>query len=85
MSEKRALLDKIRAYDFALIETALYLDSHPTCQRAIEYFNETREELKCATQKYEESFGALTQKGAVRDGAWTWTDSPWPWERECNC
>lgn len=85
MSERCLLLNKIRTRSFALVETSLYLDGHPGCQRAIEYYKSTREELDRLTAEYEEKFGALTQKGAIKNGVWTWTDSPWPWERECDC
>ena len=85
MSDKASLLNKIRARSFALTETSLYLDGHPSCQRAIEYYKKTSEELELLTAEYEESFGALTHKNATKGGAWTWVDSPWPWERECDC
>lgn len=81
--EQRALLCKIRAYDFVLIETALYLDGYHSGD-ALSYFCENREKLRELREQYEEQYGPLTQSGVNVENGWTWVQSPWPWELEAN-
>ena len=54
------MLDKIRAVGFAMHEAALFLDTHPDCPAALDYFTEARDELARLTAEYEGSFGPLT-------------------------
>lgn len=81
--EQRALLCKIRAYDFTLIETALYLDGYHSGE-ALSYFCENREKLRELKKQYEEQYGPLTQDAVNVENGWTWVQSPWPWELEAN-
>ena len=70
----------IRAYSFAVYETALYLDGHPDDKRALAYFTRYNDKLKEATNRYEKRYGPLTVYGAGGTDEWTWTATPWPWE-----
>lgn len=38
MTERETLLHNVQMYDFALLEAALYLDSHPQNADALAYF-----------------------------------------------
>ncbi len=82
MNMKEKLLSEIRALSFALVETNLYLDSHPECAEALAYFRRVRDELAEKTAAYERAFGPLTAMGATAEGSWDWISTPWPWESE---
>lgn len=78
---KQRLLREIQRCNFALTEARLYLDSHPTDQEALLYFQKMENRLAEARAAYEEKYGTIATDadGKLR---WTWVDSPWPWEME---
>lgn len=82
MCEKHRLLKLIRAYDFALFDTALYLDAHPTCQNALAYYEKHRKLRDEAVATYQSQFGPLCIRANENPNRWTWIDNPWPWEME---
>lgn len=73
----------IDAASFAVDDIALYLNTHPTDQRALEYYEYYRDMRKQAVQEYTMYFGPLTDDNVMVDDRWTWVDRPWPWEGEC--
>ena len=75
---REEMLDKIRAAGFAMHEAALFLDTHPDCPAALDYFTEAKDELARLTAEYEASFGPLTYTGVTGD-SWSWVDAEWPW------
>ncbi len=78
--DKNKLLDEIRYYDFAVVELALYLDTHPMDRKALKYYKTFSEKLKELMKKYEYNFGPLTIDGVNSGEKWTWVEGPWPWE-----
>ena len=78
-----ALLKKIQALAFAKVETELYLDAHPECASALEYYKNLIREYGALTEKYENKYGPIRQENVVGD-SWTWVASPWPWQLEGN-
>ena len=76
------LREKIRALCFVKKELELYLDTHPDCPTALDYFYRTMTELNKLTEEYENSVGPLTSGGVVSTERWTWVNQPWPWQRE---
>lgn len=82
-SDQKALLNRIRAYDFAAIEAALYLDMYE-CKDALAYFSKVTQTANELKKKYESLYGPLTQSGVNCENGWTWVDAPWPWEAEAN-
>ena len=79
----RVLMDRLRAVDFALNETVLYLDAYPTCGEAMNLYRKLVTERKQLVEAYETQCGPLTMYGNVAN-TWDWTDGPWPWEPEAN-
>ena len=75
---QKELLDKIRAIGFAMHEAALFLDTHPDCPAAFDYFMQKKEELEQLTHEYNNNYGALTHGGVVGD-TWNWVEYEWPW------
>lgn len=81
---KDTLMNRINALAFALFETVLYLDGHPTDSNALAYFKDTKAELDRAKAEYEKNYGPLTSdSGAGMQNAseWLWVTQPWPWQR----
>lgn len=79
---REELMKAIREYNFAIIELALYLDTHPNDERALCKHNEYCEILKRLEDKYQKKYGPLTIK--IPCGEWRWLEGPLPWEREAN-
>lgn len=79
---RKALMNKISALGLATHETVLFLDTHPHCREAMEYFNASRQALDAAVYEYEQCFGPLTAFSANTENGWSWINSPWPWESE---
>lgn len=79
----RALLSKLRAVDFALNETVLYLDMYPDCREGKAFYHKLVAERKELVSVYESQCGPLTMYGNG-DGDWDWAKGPWPWEADAN-
>ena len=74
----------LRALDFAIQETVLYLDAYPDCRGALDYYHRLMEERKAAMAEYENNCGPVTMYGNVDQQHWRWIDSPWPWDSDAN-
>ncbi len=85
---KYALKKKIHAYDFAILELGLYLDTHPWDTRALNKRQALQAERRELVGEYERRFGPYIVKCTqVKGNRWSWVDNPWPWEykeEECN-
>ena len=77
---QKEMLDKIRAVGFAMHEAALFLDTHPDCPAALDYFMQMKDELAKLTAEYEKNYGALTHTGVSGD-TWNWVECEWPWHQ----
>ncbi len=84
MTERETLLQKVRMYDFALVDSALFLDGHPKDAAALAYHNKVTKMYEQAVADYEAKFGPLTMKHAQDTMHWRWIDDPWPWEGADN-
>lgn len=81
---ERTLRRKIEAIDFAILETELFLDTHPNDRRAMQTLREYRTRRKGEIANYESRFGKyiVTTDNVDAQDRWNWIDSPWPWERQ---
>ena len=81
-TSRAALLDRIRALSFAVLETGLYLDGHPNCRRALTYYGRVKNDLDAAVGEYEVTYGPLSHMsvGGDETRGWQWVKQPWPWE-----
>ena len=78
---KNALRKKICAYDFAIFEFGLYLDTHPWDTKALAKRQSLQAERRQLVAEYERNFGPYIVKSTqVKGNRWTWVDNPWPWE-----
>jgi spore coat protein JB len=81
MTEREILLKRVQVYNFALLDVALFLDTHPNDSAALELYKQYIERRDTAAQEFEEKYGSLTKAGAAGT-RWTWVDGPWPWQSE---
>lgn len=76
-----ALLEKLQAVDFVLVELNLYLNTHPNDLQAIEQFNKLTRERTAIANEYQLLYGPLQNFGrAYSKYPWEWSQSPWPWQ-----
>lgn len=80
--EKEELLQQIRCCDFAINELALYLDTHPTDDKALCLHRKYCREVKDLKDKYQKVYGPLTINFPCNK--WRWLEEPWPWEGGMN-
>ncbi len=78
-------MEAIRALDFAIQDTVLFLDAYPDCMQALEYYHSLLEQRKCAVDEYEKQYGPLTVYGNKSKNSWDWTETPFPWQNSDNC
>ena len=83
MEHESNIKDLIKAADFALWETVLYLDAYPNDRAALENYYKLRERAEELTALYENKYGPLTPFSNHGD-SWQWVKGPWPWESEAN-
>ena len=70
---------QIKAYQFAVTDIALYLDTHPEDQKALCLHREYTRKLKDLRDKYQRVYRPLTIEYPCNK--WRWLEEPWPWER----
>lgn len=85
MTDKEKLLKTIQMYDFTLYELNLYLDTHPHCQNALNYYRKYSKLKNDAVAEYSRRFSPITAEDLQPDANhWDWASSPFPWERSCD-
>ena len=84
MNEKYAMKKCIDSLCFSILETELFLDTHPRDQKALHMLREYRRRKREAISAYEAKFGKyiVTTDDVPAADRWSWVDSPWPWERQ---
>lgn len=82
MSERKRLLQKLSATQFAAWELHMYLDTHPCDRTANEMFRKYTDESKMLKKEYEQKFGPLTVSGSYEA---SWLNDPWPWDIQGSC
>ncbi|NLK95490.1 MAG: spore coat protein CotJB [Clostridiales bacterium] len=81
--DKKEMLKKIRKYQFFAIDLNLYLDNFPEEKQAKEDYKLLSSKLDCLIKEYEKNYGPLSNFGnAYFECPESWTDSPWPWEKQ---
>lgn len=77
--EQVCLLREIMEVGFVLVETSLYLDTHPNDDRALRIHNTNSQKLKELESLYQARYGLLRYTG-MSTYPWSYINSPWPWE-----
>ena len=74
----------LRALDFAIQETVLFLDAYPENKQALAYYHQLVEQRGQVMAAYQKKCGPVTMYGNVSRNSWDWVTGPWPWEPEAN-
>lgn len=82
MSDRKKLLQKLSAVQFAAWELHMYLDTHPCDTTANEMFRKYTEEAKMLKTEYEKKHGPLTVSSSYEAD---WLCDPWPWDIQGGC
>ena len=78
---KHAVEKRIIAYQFALYDLALYLDTHPRDEQAMQLREVYRARLCQLVDEYEQHYGKYVATMAdVQDNWLEWIKDPWPWD-----
>ena len=80
VASQRKLLRKLQMLSFALVETHLYLDTHPTNRAALEYYRTTKAEYDRLVAEYQKKYAPVMPHVRDTDTEWRWVREPWPWE-----
>ncbi len=78
---RSALIKDIQMSTFALVETNLFLDSHPSDTDALSALKRYNRERSEAIAEYEKRFGALFI-GSATCVPYSYVTQPFPWETE---
>ena len=76
---REEMIRQIRELDFAIVELAEYLDTHPDSPRALCLHKEYCRQVKDLKDKYQKVYGPLSIYFPCNK--WRWLEEPWPWER----
>ena len=82
-SEEKMLYD-IGIADFVLTDMMLYLDTHPSDQKAMEYFNHYARIKSQMEREFARDHYPLRKDLAESSRDWRWGSAPLPWEGGCN-
>ena len=82
-SNLKALQKKLQKVSFALVETVLYLDAYPNCEKAKKYYKELSEERDMLINTLSKAGMPMSSMNVIGN-EWNWTKGPWPWEYEAN-
>lgn len=80
---QKQLLEYIDALSLTMVDTKLFLDTHPDDSQALEYFCKVKMLYMQAKKEYAMRFGPLTATDVNCQNCWTWVNDPWPWEGRC--
>lgn len=79
MNYQAQLINTINYLSFAMDDARLFLDTHPECQEALEYFNDTMTIRNKAVEEYTAKFGPISSYFVNVSDGWSWDDCPLPW------
>ncbi len=76
---KEELMDLITKVSFAMDDTRLFLDTHPNCIEALDYFKKMHRIRQELIKEYTERFGQIVSYNICDDSDWNWNEAPLPW------
>lgn len=76
--------DRLKTLEFAIVDTALYLNAYPESDCALAYYHKLIEERDCLRKKINEECGPMTIYDNVSEKSWDWVEGPWPWHPDAN-
>ena len=73
------LMDLISKVSFALDDTRLFLDTHPTCTEAMDFFKKMQHIRREAMKEYTERYGTISGYDMGSSDVWSWNAGNYPW------
>ena len=80
LSQQQEMLLEVQKLQFAALDIALYLDTHPNDPVALYRHKMYTDQLKQVKEAYEMQYGPMTIFGHEYGDNWRYINSPWPWE-----
>ncbi|MBC8591531.1 spore coat protein CotJB [Wansuia hejianensis] len=80
---QKDLLVEIMEINFVLVETALYLDTHPNDENALRLHNNSSHRYHQLLDMYEAKYGPL-RNTSMSGYPWAYIEEPWPWDIDFN-
>lgn len=77
--EQMNLLVEIMEENFVVLETALYLDTHPYDEAALRLHNSSSQRYHQLVDMYESRYGPL-RNTSMSGHPWAYIDELWPWD-----
>ncbi|MDE5966146.1 MAG: spore coat protein CotJB [Lachnospiraceae bacterium] len=78
------LLQTVDELSMVSLDLALYLDTHPQDEAALEAYFKYNDMLRAAKKEYQKYCGPLTVSHADPNEQWVWAMTPFPWQKECD-
>lgn len=75
---------ELQVLGFAIQELALYLDTHPEDEEALDLYRSYQEIYHKGMMEYTERCGPVNHQTPVKGKGYRWIDDPWPWEYAAN-
>ena len=72
---RKEMADRIKAYEFAITDISLYLDTHPEDEKAICLHRNYCKKVKELKDDYQKIYGPLTINYPCKK--WRWLEEPW--------
>lgn len=81
-NDKNCAMQSIYELGFVLIETMLFLDTHPDNQEAIDYYMDMKDKYREALERFADFYGPINMTNMSSENYWMWVATPMPWEME---
>ena len=78
--DRDSLMKIITQASFAMDDVKLFLDTHPNCKEALEYYKEAKKVRGEAWEAYTQKYGPLSSYEVDNEEYWDWNKGPMPWE-----
>lgn len=72
------LMKKIQSLAFTINDLAIYLDTHPNDEKAVNLHKQYAIKYRNAYEDYQRKYGPLSILCPCN--SWRWLANPWPWE-----
>ena len=79
-TNRNELMTRVQRLGFMKVETELFLDTHPDCRQALDYYHRILSELDAAVAEYNNTYGPLTADASSTE-SWNWIEGAWPWQK----
>lgn len=74
------MLHTIMQYQVAILDLALFLDTHPNDPMALYRHKAYSAQLSKMRDEYETLFGPMNNYSIETGDTWRYVEGPWPWE-----